>query len=545
MTWPPVPKPGRLLAGVASAALAAAAAAAPARADTLGQAIAYAYETNPGLQAQRAALRALDESYVQARTGFGLQIGAQVGVNNSNFRAGTTDITSDTDSESVSLVQPLYTGGRVAHRVGEAEAQIRGGRESLRRFEFDLITRVVQAYVGVRRDDQLVTINADTVQVLQRELSNAEAKAKVGQLTRTDTAQSTARLAQARSSLAAAQAQAAVSRAQYLAAVGRPAGALEAPPALDSLPGSIDVAWQAAESNNPQLRASVFAEQGSRARVAEARAGRMPSVTARLDFSRAPLSAVQPSQGMLSTRTASISLTQPIFTSGQISSGIRQAVEENNRDRLNIDETRLQVTQQVSAAWEQLAASRRQTVTFAQEVDADEFAFYGVRQEEKFALRSTIEVLNAELELTNAQQNLVRVRASEYIGRVQLLSVVGTLDARLFAAATPAYDVAANLKRVRDIGATPLEAPARVFDHLLAPRTPPARPASIAEARPQGSDLPPPPTDTNAPVTSILTIQNRPPPSSTDPAAPDRQADPQPDPQADPQAPVKTSRHQD
>ena len=529
-SFPPV----RLLGTVAALALAA---AAPARATTLAEAVAYAYETNPGLQSQRAALRALDESYVQARSGYGLQIAANATAQNNNYKLGAGAETVNQDNESVSVVQPLWTGGRVAARVTEAEAQIKTGRENLRRFELDLLTRIVTAYVDVRRDEQLLTINQDTVSVLERELHDAEAKFKVRQLTATDTAQSKARLAQARSSLVNAQAQLAVSQSQYLAAVGQNPVDLAPPPPVEGLPATIEKAFDAAEQLNPQLRAAVFGELGSRARVVEAKAGKLPTVTARVDFSRAPYIATQPTQGTLDTRSASIVFTQPIFTSGQLTSQIRQSTEENNRDRLNIDDVRLQVTQNVSAAWEQLAASRKQVSTFEDEVKADEFAFYGVRQEEKFALRSQIEVLNAELELTNAQQNLVRVRAQEYAGRVQLLSNIGTLDARMFAPKTPHYDEAANLRRIKNAGATPLEAPVRVFDHLLAPPLAPQRPASIAEARPGGAELPATP-DIDAPITSILATLSRtpaaPPPAPAtppDPRTPPTVAAPAPKPQ--------------
>ena len=516
-SFPPV----RLLGTVAALALAA---AAPAHATTLAEAIAYAYETNPGLQSQRAALRALDESYVQARSGYGLQVNGQFGATNYDLKAtGPQELTTKTDSETVNLTQPLYTGGRVRARVTEAEAQIKTGRENLRRFELDLLTRVVTAYVNVRRDEQLLTINEDTVSVLERELHDAEAKFKVRQLTATDTAQSKARLAQARSSLVNAQAQLAVSRSQYLAAVGQNPVDLQAPPAVEGLPETIEKAFDAAEATNPQLRAAVFGELGSRARVAEAKAGKLPSVTAQLSFSRNPLVIYQPGSPVVDARVGTVTLNQPIFSSGQLTSQIRQSVEENNRDRLNIDDVRLQVTQNVSAAWEQLAASRKQVSTFEDEVKADEFAFYGVRQEEKFALRSQIEVLNAELELTNAQQNLVRVRAQEYAGRVQLLSNVGTLDARMFAPKTPHYDEAANFRRVKNMGATPLELPVRGLDGLLGPKMEAQRPASIAEARPGGAVLPATP-DIDAPITSILATLSRTP--ATPPPAPATPPDP-------------------
>ncbi len=519
-----------------AAALATLAVAAPARATTLGDAVAYAYQTNPGLQAQRAALRAQDESYVQARSGYGLQINAQAGFTNYSLTNSGRDALGNpvvpssntvTDSQGVSLSQPIYTGGRVRARVSQAEAGIRAARENLRRVELDLLLRVVNAYVNVRRDEQLLRITQDTIQVLERQVSDTEAKFKVRQLTATDVAQSQARLAQSRSTLATIQGQLAVSRAQYLASVGQNPVDLQPPPPLESLPATIDKAFEAAEANNPQLLAAVYTEQLSRARIAEARAARLPTVSARLDFQRSPYQIFDQRFGVNNTQVGSLTFSQPIFTSGQISSGIRQTTEENNRDRLSIDETRLQVTQQVAASWEQLAASRKQVTTFQDEVRADEFAFYGVRQEERFALRSTIEVLNAQLELTNAQQNLVRTRAQEYAGRAQVLASIGVLDARLFAPDTPRYDTAANLKKVRNIGATPLEAPARILDGFLAPSIGPQRPASIAIAHPGGAELPPSPAP-DAPLTSILSTLNKapPPPGVTRATPPDPRTPP-------------------
>lgn len=531
-----IPRSSTRLAAAASTAVLALAAGASAHATTLGDAIAYAYDTNPGLGAQRAALRSLDESYVQARAGYGLNIQAQAGfqqydldLKRDGFQQGGQANTKS-DTSAVSITQPLYTGGRVTKRIDEATAQIKAGRENLRRFEQDLLARVVAAYVDVRRDEQLLKINTDTVTVLEHELSDTDAKFAVRQLTMTDVSQSRARLAQARTQLAVVQAQLAISRAQYLSTVGQNPVDLAPPPTLDLLPPDIDKAFESAEANNPQLQAAVYTEQVSRNRIAEARAGRLPQVTAQLQYSRGLFIPYQAEQ-FANTRTATVTLTQPIFTSGQISSVIRQQVEENNRDRLTIDDTRLQVTQSVSTAWEQLAATRKQLVTYEDEMRADEFAFYGVRQEEKFALRSTIEVLNAELELSNAQQNLVRTRAQEYVSRVQVLQYVGTLDARQFAAATPRYDPTKNLNRIKNIGVTPAEYPARILDRVLSPPTPASRPASIAVARPGGAELPDTP-NTEAPIRSILSALDQ------EPARPPEDKGTAPDARTPPTAPA-------
>jgi TolC family type I secretion outer membrane protein len=396
--------------------------AAAAKAETLQDVIAYAYDNNPGVQAQRAAMRALDETYVQARAGFGPNISVSAGAtdySDRRRRGGTSH--ADTESSALSVVQPVYTGGRVTSRVHATEAQIKAGRETLRRFELDLLQRVVTAYVGVRRDQQILKISQDTVAVLTKELSDTQARFKVHEVTRTDLAQAQARLSQSKTQLLNAQAQLGISRAGFLAVVGQNPGDLAPQPDILTLPSTPVEAFDAAEANNPQLKSARYTEESSRASVAEAKAARLPSVTARFDMQRAPFIPYDPRRIYDNIRSTSITISQPLFTSGLYSSQIRQAVETNNRDRLTIDDTRLQVLQQVSSAWEQLVALRQELTTAQDEMQADQIAFAGVREEQKAALRTTLDVLNAELELSNAQQTVTRVRASEYIGRVQLL----------------------------------------------------------------------------------------------------------------------------
>ena len=497
---------------VASASLVVLAITAPAaRAETLADAVAYAYETNPGLQAQRASLRAVDEAYVQARTGFAPNITASAGETSYHERQLGGSSYANTDSETLALVQPLYTGGKVRARLTQAEAQILTGREALRRFEMDLLQRVVTAYVGVQRDEEIWKINQDTVAVLEKEVADNEARFGVREITMTDVAESKARLANARSALANAQGTLAVTRAQFTATVGQPPGDLAPPPELDAVPATIDQAFDAAEANNPQLQGSKFTEQRSRARIAEAKAAALPTVTAQLAYQHTPFLPYTTSQGYNYAATAMVTLSQTIFSGGLIASQVRQSIQENNSDRLTIDDTRQQVLLGVSTAWEQLVSSRSQIRSYDEEVKADEFSFYGNRQEQKMALRSTIEVLNAELELTTAQQNLVRARSTEYVARAQLLAAMGILTPAALNSRVAAYDPAENFRHVRHRGETPLEWPVRALDSIAAPKIGPNPPASIAEAHPGGSVMPPAPTG-EGPIRSILSTLETPPP---------------------------------
>ena len=484
---------------------------------TLGDVVAYAYETNPGLQAQRAEVRATDETYVQARAGYGLTVSLAAGATAYNIERNHSKADADTNNNSISIVQPLYTGGRVRARVSEAEAQVLSSREQLRRVEMDLLQRVVAAYLAVRRDEQLLKIAQDTVEVLNRGLSDTKAKYDVHAVTITDLAQSRARLSQAKTQLFGTQEQLADSRAQFFAVVGQNPLDLQPPPVLEALPANVEQAFDAAEANNPQILSAQYVEKGSRARVARAKAGLAPTINARLEFQHAPYLPYQ-HRSYDNTRVASVVVNQPLFAAGQIQSAIRQSIEENNRDRLTVDDTRLQVIQNVSFSWERLVSLRQQLITLQEEMKADELAFLGVRAEERFALRSNIEILNAAAELNAAQQNYTRAAAAEYVARVQLLAQIGMLAPGLLSKGGSSYDPAENFRKVKNIGITPLEIPVRLLDAMGSQPIARPRPASLAESQPIGSAPQPTPTAPKA-ATSVLEIIKLDPKATTLPSS--------------------------
>lgn len=469
-------------------------------ADTLAEAVAKAYATNPNILAQRAALRALDESYVQARAGFGVTASGNIGATHTDLKRdsfnflgqpdGRSENRDYTDNGGVTVVQPLYTGGRLTARLKASEAQIKAGREALRRAELDLLAQVTAVYVNVRRDEDILKISDEAVAALQKMLDDAEAKYAVRQVTRTDVEQARARLASARTQALGAKAQLAVSRAQYNAIVGQYPGTLEPEPDILDIPVNIDTAFDAAERNSPLVLQAAYTEAASRARKDEARAARLPQVAGRLDWQRGPLAAYDARLGDYDSKSASIVVTQPLFASGQIQSGIRQATQENERDRQLLDDTRRNMVLQVSQTWEQLVLSRTSLVSLAEEVRSTAIALYGVREEEKFALRSTIEILNAQSEATGAQVGFVRARATEYIGRVQLLAATGTLTPEVLSAGVKAYDPVKNFKRVKWVGALPTEIVGRVLDLLSTPNLSRPKGGDTGPIRPPGDPLP-------------------------------------------------------
>jgi outer membrane protein len=502
----------RLLAASLSLGLAGALAA-PVAAETLAEALAEAYQNNPNLQSQRATQRVTDETYIQARSGWRPTLTLQASGGYEELRIPRSDLSlgertrerGNSGALTLTFNQPIWTGGRVAAAVTAANADVLQGRENLRRIENQVMQAVITAYMDVRQNEEDLRIRQENVKVLHAQLEESQARFDVGEITRTDVALSQARLAAAQGSLSSSQAQLAISRAGYAALVGHNPGDLAPEPSLAHLmPGNVDDAFTVAEQNSPLLRGQLFAEQASRARVAGARAERMPNVSlqAAERYTGGPIDPFD--QGIYRRdSTATVNVTVPIFNGGLTSSRVRSAIERNNIDRITIETQRRSVLQTVTQAWNTLMAARANIVSTDEQVRAAKIAAEGTHEEEQVGLRSTIDVLNAEQELRAAQLGYVSARHDEYVAAASILAAMGRLEARNLIPTEPQYDAAANFRRLRVTwGWVPWEEPISGLDRAVAfpvipqshdlPREPAIAPGPRppAPAKPETPQLP-------------------------------------------------------
>jgi len=462
--------------------------------ETLGDAIALAYQTNPTLQAARAQQRATDEGYVQARAGFRPTLTGTFGItrdqNQGNLQLfGTPPQLTNTASGSVVVEQPIYSGGRVATAVDAAKADVLAGRQGLRETEIQVLDAVIQAYVNVRRDQEQLAIAEDNVSVLKRQLEETNARFDVGEVTRTDVAQAQARLAQAQAQLSTVQANLAIDRASYASLVGQNPGTLAPEPPISALlPADIDAAFDAAERSNPQLMQADYTERASAARVAQAKAQLNPTIGFRAGLTynggntNFSVGGPEPNplKGFQRDINVSATATVPLFTGGLTLSEIRQATERNNVDRINLEAARRQVLQAVSQAWNQLLGARAELVANEAQVKADIVAYEGVREEQQVGLRTTLDILNAQQELENAELALVGARHDEYVASAAVLAAMGALQAETLAPDAPRYDPAANFKKVVHApGWTPWEPAIEAIDRVGQPPAPAPPPGEV------------------------------------------------------------------
>ena len=473
-----------------------------AEAESLGDAISLAYETNPTLQAERAQLRATDEEYPQAESGLRPTVSANGSYNWQDQTISTTgspngQTTGPAGQAAVQVTQPIYTGGLVTSRIDAAKADILAERENLRRVEIGVLQTVIGAYLDVRRDAEQLAISRDNETDLARQLDETRARFDAGELTKTDVAQSEARLAQAKSQTATALATLAEARAAYFAAVGQNPGQLAPEPSLDGLlPASVDAAFDAAERANPQLRQADLLEQASAARLAEAKSQTRPtvSVSGQYGYRSSQLGLVTGlggSPGVLESEhgvTVTANVTAPIFTGGLYLSQIRQAAEQEAVSRIGIETARRNVLEAVAQSWNQLLGARAALTADEEQVASNTTALEGVTAEEKVGLRTILDVLNAQQELETSQLALVGARHDAYVAAAAVLAATGALDARDFSPSEPLYDPRANFDKARHaLGWVPWESAVGAVDRIgapsTAPRPPPPGPTPV---RPSG-----------------------------------------------------------
>ena len=436
----------------AVAALALWTASSPAHAESLLEALSATYGYNPRLDAERAFQRGTDEEVARAMSGYRPTVTGEADINwqRDDERPGSPFVSGTTKPRGYSIqgIQPLFSGFRTYNAVNNAEATVRAERENLRDVERQVLLQAVTAYMDVVRDQELVRLNENNVNVLSRELKAAQDRFSVGEVTRTDVAQAEARRADAVSRLDAARANLRTSRGSFQQVVGHPPEGLSwpAPPERD-IPNGLQDAIGISNNENPLVVAALYREQAAKYLVDQIRGELLPHAQLEASWT----DRFEPVIGVdeLGTSIVTGRLTVPIYEAGDVYARVRQAKQNHIGALQQIEQIRTEQQQTLVASWSQLEAARAQVESDKVSVESNKVALQGVREEEKVGQRTLLDVLNAELEYLNSQVNLETDRATLVIAAYSVISAMGRLDVAWIGAAAYVYDPVVHYKEVR------------------------------------------------------------------------------------------------
>ena len=439
---------------IAMTALLVVLASGTASADTLREALVSTYQANPTLTAQREALKATDAGVAIARSAGRPTVSGTIGVTRDLTRSGRFDTGLSKGPflvGGVDVAYPLFQGGTVRNDIKAAKTRVEAGRATLRAVEGDIFTEAVAAYMDVIRARATTELNANNVRVLETNLEATRDRFEIGDVTRTDVAQSEARLSLARSRHALAEGAQVTAEQNYRRIIGKAPDQLQPPPPLPPFPATVDEAVRIALANNPDLIAAARQAEAAGYEVNAARGTRLPTVSAVASGDYASTTSGETGGADRSGTATSIGIQGriPLYQGGLPSARVRQAQAlQGQALELRVASERAVVANARSAfADYQAAMEAIQSNEVA--VRANELALEGVRAENSVGTRTILDVLDAEQELLNSQVLLVTARRDHYVAGFRLLNAMGQAEADdLGLEGGPLYDPIGNYRRV-------------------------------------------------------------------------------------------------
>lgn len=434
----------------------------PALADTIEAALVRAYQNNPQLNSQRAQVRSVDENVPQALSGYRPKVavtasgGYQYTDTNTTSGGSPTQIvrteyhgTDGPRAAGMTISQTLYNGNQTANKTRAAESQVSGAREGLRVLEESVLLSAATIYMDYLRDAATVEVQKSNVRVLEQTLKQTQDRFNVGEVTRTDVAQSEAQLAAGRTQELASESQLTTTRGNFRRIIGNEPTALAPGSPVDRfLPGSLPAAVELSLIENPNVTAAMFGIDVNFLQVKINEGALLPTVSLQASVQQSYEQQLTVFRTFGASAIAQLSV--PVYQGGAEYSLIRQSKENLAQQRLNLETTRDQTRANTVTAWGQLVAGKAQVASAQAQVTASEIALNGVREEAKAGQRTTLDVLNAQQALVNARIALVTAQHDRVVASYTVLSAVGRLSPQVLKLPTTTYDPSVHYQQVRD-----------------------------------------------------------------------------------------------
>lgn len=309
----------------------------------------------------------------------------------------------------------------------------------------------VKAYMNVLANQALVEAQRTNVAVLREIQATTKRRLDAGDVTPTDTAQAEARLSRGLADLNAAEVALAISKATYTQVIGEAPSQLIPAATVDRLsPTTLAVATEVANHEHPAVLGAGFDVDVAQTTISVAESSLLPTVAVQASASRSKQS--DPSLSTFGTDQASIlgQINVPIYDGGTAASQTRQAKELASQSRMVLEQVRNQSRTAVLSAWVSNEGTKVALTAAESEVHAASMALQGIRREAAGGQRTTIDVLNAQQDLTSARTRQTLAERDRVIASYTLLSAVGRLDVHTLNLNTPDYLPEVHYNQVRD-----------------------------------------------------------------------------------------------
>ena len=335
----------------------------------------------------------------------------------------------DPITKSISISQTLIDFGRGAE-LSKNKIGLEIAKAKLLKKEQDILYKTTEAYTGLILANEKLNINKDNVELLSRQVETDQIRAERGQITLSDVSQSESSLAEAQARLIQAENELLTSKLNYENIVGT----LNNPKSLDKksinkypLPESVNSAIELSKKNNPDLIiAQLEYEQAQKDKII-AKSDLAP--TANLSLERSYVDDFSATYDEREKDTLKATVTWPFYSGGKNLASLNKSSSLETRSRLILDSVTKQNQTNVASAWSSYQSNKSLLNSVQAQVRAAEIANEGISAEyNSGAGRTTLEVIQSNSLLLNAQISLANSQRNFILSKFNLLKSVGLLN---------------------------------------------------------------------------------------------------------------------
>ncbi|MGH1398564.1 MAG: TolC family outer membrane protein [Alphaproteobacteria bacterium] len=400
---------------------------------SLRDAVASGVSTNPEYGVVAASRRATDEELEQGRSLFlpSIDVNADAGyeyTDDPGTRSGTDD-----DDESlfryetgVTLTQMLFDGFDASYEVDRQKARVTSSAHRVRETAELVGLAVVESYLEVLRQRQLLVISRQNVAEHIDILDQIQSGVQGGRSTQADLEQAKARLAQSRATESSTRQALRNAEAQYREETGDDAGQLTLPNTpYDVLAADVNQEVDKVLAYSPTLDIFESDIEVAYAEAQQTKATFYPEVDLQLNARQGhDLGGVE---GRDRSASALVVMNWNLYRGGQDTARAREFIHRHQQTKEARTEASRAVENDVRQTWASMIAAGEQARQFAAQADANTEVVKAYKDQFSLDRRTLLDVLDAQNELFVSRSNTINSEFLEMLAVYRVLALKGAL----------------------------------------------------------------------------------------------------------------------
>ena len=286
-----------------------------------------------------------------------------------------------------------------------------------------------------------------------QQLSGAQERYKLGDLTITDVSYAKAHLADAEAELASAFAEQQNAEANFLDIVGvAPSADMLTPSPLADMPKTAEQALVVSMEHNPQLKQFRLGSKAAKYATYAAKGALLPNASVAAQALRADKQSRRGRYGdsyVKDQERVALSVNIPIFQGGVEYASIRQAQHQERKALMDLDNQQDSLRAQTHGAWENMISADKVLTSRRLSEDAAKVALEGVNEEYKQGTRTLNEVLRTEQDYYGAQLNRATAHYRFISSTYYMHAQMGQINAASLKLPVKVYDPNDHRKKAR------------------------------------------------------------------------------------------------